>query len=160
MEDFKLKVKRLTGWSDEIVNAIRSEAEARIYMDAGLKDVVVNGRHALVQPDINPDYLMPEWLIRINGENWRGWSNSDLMGEGYPPHDRNGDPYELHHIGQLADSPRRNLRGNSTMIRATMLSFTRWMIILTLIEVFSNARRPRTGWHAARPDSNRRNENV
>lgn len=105
MEDFKLKVKRLTGWSDEIVNAIRSEAEARIYMDAGLKDVVVNGRHALVQPDINPDYLMPEWLIRINGENWRGWSNSDLMGEGYPPHDRNGDPYELHHIGQFADSP-------------------------------------------------------
>lgn len=105
MEDFKLKVKRLTGWSDEIVNAIRSEAEARIYMDAGLKDVVVNGRHALVQPDINPDYLMPEWLIRINGENWRGWSNCDLMGEGYPPHDRNGDPYELHHIGQLADSP-------------------------------------------------------
>lgn len=105
MEDFKLKVKRLTGWSDEIVNAIRSEAEARIYMDAGLKDMVVNGRHALVQPDINPDYLMPEWLIRINGENWRGWSNSDLMGEGYPPHDRNGDPYELHHIGQLADSP-------------------------------------------------------
>lgn len=105
MEDFKLKVKRLTGWSDEIVNAIRSDAEARIYMDAGLKDMVVNGRHALVQPDINPDYLMPEWLIRINGENWRGWSNSDLMGEGYPPHDRNGDPYELHHIGQLADSP-------------------------------------------------------
>ena len=105
MEDFKLKVKRQTGWSDEIVNAIRSEAEARIYMDAGLKDMVVNGRHALVQPDINPDYLMPEWLIRINGENWRGWSNSDLMGEGYPPHDRNGDPYELHHIGQLADSP-------------------------------------------------------
>lgn len=49
MEDFKLKVKRLTGWSDEIVNAIRSEAEARIYMDAGLKDMVVNGRHALVQ---------------------------------------------------------------------------------------------------------------
>lgn len=105
MDDFKLKVKRQTGWSDEIVNAIRSEAEARIYMDAGLKDMVVNGRHALVQPDINPDYLMPEWLIRINGENWRGWSNSDLMGEGYPPHDRNGDPYELHHIGQLADSP-------------------------------------------------------
>ena len=27
------------------------------------------------------------------------------MGEGYPPHDKNGDPYELHHIGQLTDSP-------------------------------------------------------
>ena len=27
------------------------------------------------------------------------------MGEGYPPHDENGDPYELHHIGQLTDSP-------------------------------------------------------
>lgn len=27
------------------------------------------------------------------------------MDEGYPPHDENGDPYELHHIGQLTDSP-------------------------------------------------------
>ena len=30
---------------------------------------------------------------------------ANLMGEGYPPHDVNGDPYELHHIGQLTDSP-------------------------------------------------------
>ena len=27
------------------------------------------------------------------------------MGEGYPPRDSNGDPYELHHIGQQQDSP-------------------------------------------------------
>ena len=27
------------------------------------------------------------------------------MGEGYPPRDENGDPFELHHIGQRQDSP-------------------------------------------------------
>lgn len=48
---------------------------------------------------------MPEWWIKEYGENWRDWSNSDLMAEGYPPHDENGDPYELHHIGQWTDSP-------------------------------------------------------
>ena len=65
----------------------------------------IHGKPALIQPRIDPDYLMPEWWIREYGENWRGWSNSDLMGEGYPPHDENGDPYELHHIGQLTTSP-------------------------------------------------------
>ena len=66
---------------------------------------MVGGKPALIQPCIDPDYLMPEWWIKEYGENWRGWSNSDLMAEGYPPHDENGDPYELHHIGQWTDSP-------------------------------------------------------
>lgn len=105
MSDFRQRVKRLTGWSDEIVNAIRSEEEAEIYIRAGLREARVGGRPALVQPRIDPDYVMPEWWVNKYGESWRGWSNSDLMGEGYPPHDVNGDPYELHHIGQLTDSP-------------------------------------------------------
>lgn len=105
MEDFRKKIQQMTGWSDALVNAIRTEEEARIYMKAGLKEMIVNGKPALIQPRIDPDYLMPEWWIREYGENWRGWSNSDLMGEGYPPHDENGDPYELHHIGQLTTSP-------------------------------------------------------
>lgn len=105
MEAFRRKIQKATGWSDTIVNAIRNEEEARIYMNTGLKEATVNGKQALIQPHIDPDYVMPEWWIKEHGEDWRGWSNSDLMGEGYPPHDENGDPYELHHIGQLTDSP-------------------------------------------------------
>ena len=105
MSDFRQRVKRLTGWSDEIVNALRSEEEAEIYIRAGLCEARVGGRPALVQPRIDPDYVMPEWWVNKYGERWRGWSNSDLMGEGYPPHDENGDPYELLHIGQLTNSP-------------------------------------------------------
>lgn len=105
MEAFRKKIRQTTGWSEAIVNAIQREEEARLYMEAGLREATVNGKPALIQPRIDPDYQMPEWWIREYGENWRGWSNSDLMAEGYPPHDENGDPYELHHIGQLADSP-------------------------------------------------------
>ena len=105
MEVFQKIIQQRIGWSDAIVAAIQSEDEARIYMDAELQEATVNGKPALIQPRIDPDYLMPEWWIKEHGESWRGWSNSDLMAEGYPPHDENGDPYELHHIGQLTDSP-------------------------------------------------------
>lgn len=105
MKTFRQQLQQKTGWSAAIVNAIQSEKEAAIYLSAGLEEALVNGKPALIQPQIDPDYLMPEWWIKEYGENWRGWSNRDLMGEGYPPHDKNGDPYELHHIGQLTDSP-------------------------------------------------------
>ena len=86
METFQKIIQQRTGWSESIVRAIQTKEEADIYR-------------------IDPDYLMPEWWIKEYGENWRDWSNSDLMAEGYPPHDENGDPYELHHIGQWTDSP-------------------------------------------------------
>lgn len=105
METFRKKIQQMTGWSDTVVNAIQCEAEARIYIGAGLKETTVNGKPALIQSRIDPNYQMPEWWIKEHGEKWRGWTNSDLMVEGYPPHDENGDPYELHHIGQLTDSP-------------------------------------------------------
>lgn len=105
MKEFQRQLQQRTGWSDTIVRFIQTEEEADVYINAGLEEVVVNGKSALIQPHIDFDYLMPEWWIKKYGENWRGWSNSDLMAEGYPPHDENGDPYELHHIGQWTDSP-------------------------------------------------------
>ena len=92
METFRKKIQQMTGWSDTIVNTIQSEAEARIYIGAGLKEALVNGKPALIQPRIDPNYQMPEWWIKEHGEKWRGWTNSDLMGEGYPPHDENEIP--------------------------------------------------------------------
>ena len=36
METFRKKIQQMTGWSDTVVNAIQCEAEARIYIGAGL----------------------------------------------------------------------------------------------------------------------------
>ena len=53
METFRKKIQQMTGWSDTIVNTIQSEAEARIYIGAGLKETTVNGKPALIQPRID-----------------------------------------------------------------------------------------------------------
>ena len=117
------EIMRRTGWSMAVVRYIRTMAEAELYMEAGLKEMYVNEKVALVQPRIDPKYVMPEWWIKEHGESWRGWTNADLMGEGYPAHDENGDPYELHHIGQRQDSPFAELTwaehmgdGNNTIL--------------------------------------------
>lgn len=54
---------------------------------------------------------------------WVDYNNADLIGEGFPPRDMNGDPYELHHIGQRQDSPFAELTwaehmgdGNNTIL--------------------------------------------
>lgn len=93
----KKEIKEQTGWSDKIVNAIRTKEEAKIYIDAGLVEGEVNGKPALLQPNIDGD--------ACNEPKWSDWSNRDLAEEGYPPRDKDGYPYELHHIGQNPDSP-------------------------------------------------------
>ncbi|MDE6769347.1 MAG: HNH/ENDO VII family nuclease [Muribaculaceae bacterium] len=108
MENYS-KLQKQTGWSDEIFRAISSEEEAQIYIKAGLKEKIVNGRYALINPAINGQAYncRKEWLKTklADYDSWKDWTNADLVGEGYPPRDDNGDPYELHHIGQKQDSP-------------------------------------------------------
>lgn len=93
----RIKLKERTGWSDAIVDAIRTKEEAEIYENAGLVEGEVNGKPALLQPDIKGD--------ACNSKKYPGWNNRDLAGEGYAPCDKTGMPYELHHIGQNPDSP-------------------------------------------------------
>lgn len=108
MENYS-HLQKLTGWSDAIFEAIGSEAEARIYIKAGLIEKRVNGRPALTNPTIVGEAFncRKEWLktYLADYDSWKDWNNADLMGEGFPPRDDNGDPYELHHIGQRQDSP-------------------------------------------------------
>jgi len=96
-DEQKKEIKEKTGWSDDIVNSIRTEDEAQIYMDAGLQEGEVNGKSALLQPKIDGK--------ACNEQKWPDWSNKDLAKEGYPPRDKTGTPYELHHIGQNPNSP-------------------------------------------------------
>lgn len=93
----RLKLKERTGWSDTIVDAIRTKEEAEIYENAGLVEGKVNGKPALLQPDLKGDACYDK--------KWTGWSNKDLASEGYPPRPADGRPIELHHIGQNPDSP-------------------------------------------------------
>jgi hypothetical protein len=101
----KLSLKLRTGWTSAITDYIRDMDEANVYIKAGLKEGRVNGKAALLNPTIVGEaYNCRNWYGRKHPEYW-DWCNADLMGEGYPPHDENGDPFELHHIGQQPDSP-------------------------------------------------------
>lgn len=104
------KVHLQTGWSlDDLIMKMNSEEEARIYIRAGLQERIIGGRKALVRRDIDwaAFNCRQEWLKSklTDYDHWKNYNNADLIGEGYPPRDSNGDPYELHHIGQHQDSP-------------------------------------------------------
>ena len=90
----RIEIQGRTGWSDAILDALRSVEEAEIYIRAGLKEAVVNGRPALVNPHIVGEafYSRAQWLKEklSDYDRWYDYNNADLMGEGYPPRDVNG----------------------------------------------------------------------
>lgn len=96
----------LLGVPKEVLDAIGSEAEAKIYGGANLEPAEVNGKDALIRTDIDYDQ-----------KDYMGTTNLDRMKSGRAPLDANGKPIELHHIGQKQDSPLAELtsaehRGN------------------------------------------------
>lgn len=96
----------LLGIPKEVLDAIGSEAEAKIYEGANLEPAEVNGKDALIRTDIDYDQ-----------KDYMGTTNLDRMKSGRAPLDANGKPIELHHIGQKQDSPLAELtsaehRGN------------------------------------------------
>lgn len=93
-DEEKQEIKEKTGWSDEIIDAISSMEEAQIYMDAGLKEVEIDGKKCLIRGDIDLDQVDED-----------GISNRERMARGRPPITKDGQEVELHHIGQKADSP-------------------------------------------------------
>jgi len=88
------KIKEETGWSDEIINAISSLEEYAHYRMLGLEEMEVNGKPCLVKTEIDP-----------NQKDEFGRTNEERMKNGLPPLDKNGEPIELHHIGQKPNSP-------------------------------------------------------
>ncbi|MBL7230945.1 MAG: HNH/ENDO VII family nuclease [Pseudomonas sp.] len=96
----------LLGVPKDVLDAIGSEAEAKIYEGANLEPAEVNGKDALIRTDIDYDQ-----------KDAMGTTNLDRMKSGRAPLDANGKPIELHHIGQKQDSPLAELtsaehRGN------------------------------------------------
>jgi hypothetical protein len=70
-----------------------SEEELQIYKEANLKEATINNREALIRSDI--DY---------GAKDQFGRTNLERMEEGLAPL-VDGQPIELHHIGQEMDSP-------------------------------------------------------
>ena len=93
-DEEKQKIKEETGWSDGIVDYIRSMKEYEIYKNAGLKEKEINGKKCLIRSDID---------LEQKDENGR--TNKEHMKKGRAPLDKNGEPIELHHIGQKSNSP-------------------------------------------------------
>ena len=72
-----------------------SPEEKSIYNEAGLEKQVINDREVLIQPNLD-----------LNKESGPfNETNLERMRNGYSPLDEDGNPYQLHHIGQNMDSP-------------------------------------------------------
>jgi len=80
--DERRKIRQLTGWSDEICNAIGSMDEAQIYINANLVEKTVNGRAALCNPNIAGAAFNCrfEWLKEkfADFDKWVDYNNADL----------------------------------------------------------------------------------
>ena len=100
----------ITGWDTSICKAVNTWQEAVIYLACGLREARIGGRPALIRDDIDwSDFSIRRntWLKEYLADYDKAaeYNNEDLIGEGYPPRDKGGNPYELHHIGQHPDSP-------------------------------------------------------
>jgi len=87
-------IKAETGWSDEIVESIRSVKEAKIYENANLKEAEINGRKCLIRSDIDWEH-----------KDSMGRTNAERAKLGLSPINKNGETIELHHIGQKENGP-------------------------------------------------------
>lgn len=79
----------------EFIKNFHSMDEYTVLKNAGLTLSKVNGRMALTQ---NIDW-------DIIGDIEDGRTNAQRVIDGLAPLDQSGKPYELHHIGQMSDSP-------------------------------------------------------
>lgn len=111
-DEEKVKLKKETGWSNDIIENISSLKEAEIYSSAKLEEAQINGKPCLIRPDI-------DWNLK----DQFGRTNIERVKQGLAPTDFNGHPLELHHIGQHNDSPLAELtaeehrgKGNDTIL--------------------------------------------
>ena len=91
----KKYIKKYVGWSDGIVDFIRTTEEFKVYLDIGLVETDIGDIHCLVQSEIDLDMVTPD----------KGATNRELMREGKAPYNKDGVKIELHHIGQKNNSP-------------------------------------------------------
>lgn len=77
----------------EFIKNFHSMEEYRIYKNAGLQTTKINGQFSYTRA-INLKYI-----------DGNGRTNAQRIIDGFSPLDENGVAYELHHVGQKANSP-------------------------------------------------------
>lgn len=87
-------IKEASNYSENINNFIRNPIELKVYENANLQEGIVNDRAVLKTDEINPN--LTDSMNR---------TNIDRMNQGLSPIDEIGNSYNLHHIGQKANSP-------------------------------------------------------
>lgn len=98
-EEERAKIEKNSPYSKDINDNIRNKEELDIYKNVNLKEGEVNGKPTLERRDINYDKVDED-----------GKTNLNRMQEGRAPLDKDGNPIELHHIGQKSDSPLAELK--------------------------------------------------
>lgn len=98
-EEERAKIEKNSPYSSDINDNIKTEKELEVYKNANLKEGEVNGKKNLERTDIDYDQKDDD-----------GRTNLDRMHDGKAPLDKDGNPIELHHIGQKSDSPLAELK--------------------------------------------------
>ena len=95
IKEFEKKlVQEISPYTNAINEFIKNPNELKVYENANLEESVVNDRLVLKTNEINPDLI-----------DSFGRSNVERMEKGLAAIDENGNPYNLHHIGQKMNSP-------------------------------------------------------
>jgi hypothetical protein len=84
----------ISPYSENVNKHIKSIEELNVYKDLGLVEAQIGDKSALISPDID-----------MQQKDGMGRTNTERMQKGLAPLDSNGESYNLHHIGQKADSP-------------------------------------------------------
>lgn len=91
-------IQKESKYSMEVISKFHNFKEYGVYKKANLKNTKVNGRDALVQKI--------DWNYKSRLPDGSKVTNLTRVQKGYSPIEAaTGKPYELHHIGQKADSP-------------------------------------------------------
>lgn len=121
-EEESIKVKEEQNWSERVIEFIGSWEEYEIYKGAELEEQEIGDKSCLIRKDIDWDKKWETGKYDENG-NPIYETNEERIQKGRAPLDDNGNPIQLHHIGQHADSPLAELtfeehrcNGNDTIL--------------------------------------------
>jgi hypothetical protein len=98
----KKEIQEKSPYSDTINDKIRTEDELGVYTESGLEEAVINDNPVLIDNSIDIGLI-----------DDMGRTNLERMEKGLAPLDANGEPYNLHHIGQKMDSPLAELKNGT-----------------------------------------------
>lgn len=86
-------IQKETGYPLDVIKSLENMEQYKILKQAGLETRIINGRSVLLRKNIDINYV-----------DEFGRTNIERMKLGYAALDADGISYELHHIGQKADS--------------------------------------------------------